>query len=236
MLVLGGCARTSMPDADPAHGDSPDASIDSAATAYEIAAIVYRLVALDVPYTASVSMTASGEVNQAACSSGSIGGEGGMIMEGERMIGGMNMRFESCALAGSPSGHALVVDGGCFNRMDDGAETVSGEEVVFTVAGVGHTLHDFSISRDGRRMFTAKGYVHGLGENADRVASFSTPSRFEYDASGQLLAGSLLIRGAQGSTVRLTVTDANEFVLATDMDGDAVVDDQQSYSWAGFTP
>ncbi len=236
VLAVTACAQSSKPGDDAsAHQDTPSVVIDSAATAYEIAAIVYRLVALDVPYTASVSMTDTGEINQAACASGGITGEGGMIMEDGRMIGGMNMRFEACALAGSPSGHAVVVDGACFNRMDDGGETVSGEEVSFTVAGVRHSLHGFAINRADQRMFTAKGYVHGLGAQGDQVASFSTPTRFDYDANGQPVAGSLLIGGAQDSSIRLTVVDAGQFTLSSDLDGDGMNDDQQNYSWAGFT-
>lgn len=200
-LPLLGCGSGSTTDEEnSSHTDTASAIIDDS-NALAIAAAVYRVTAVDVPFTADLAMDDNGAVNTAACSSGGVIGGDADMMSGEM---GMDMSFSDCTLSGSPSSHALTVNGSCNNSDGDtaGIENVKGERISFTTEQT-LALHNFYITRSNGNMTRARGALHL--DNGDTV-KFTTPTAFAGTATTPT-AGVLEIAGASDSRLRISVVD-----------------------------
>jgi hypothetical protein len=240
-LTLAGCGGGSTPD-DVAHSDAPTLVItaDTALTAgnaLDIAAEVYRVVAVDVPYTASEAMDPlnAALINPDACTVStalSDGGSGGMMGSGMAM----DMVFNNCVLRVSPSSHTLTVNGRCSNS-DSGTvtETVTGGVISLTTlkASLGAveetvTLHDFSIRRTNDSMNNARGTLHGLAGDVANIVTFATSTSTPFaGTASEPTAGVMVVTGANNSRLRLSIVDnmgTPAFTLEVDADGDGAYD------------
>ena len=213
-LTLLGCevAGNNTND-DAVHKDTVSAAID-ASNALDIAAAVYRVIAVDVPFTVALAMDPStpDTINSAACTSTSGSLNGGNNSNGNTMSTGMDMFFYGCVLSGIPpsSSHTLTVNGSCTNTAGSsiGIEIVKGEKISFTTgSSTSKTLaiHNFSVTRNNDNMTNASGMLHLDDGN---TVSFNTPTAFAGTASTPT-AGILVIGGISNSMLRLSVTSTS---------------------------
>jgi len=221
-FVLSGCSPNDPTQVT--HSDTTTAIIDNS-NALDIAIQVYRIAAIDVPFTASEAMDNQGNINNKACTNPDAISGGSMPGMGSMPQRGMPMFFDNCQLVNTnASGHTLIVDGECNNTADSTSrETVTGEQIRFTVppdAGAQHSLalHGFSITRDNDNMTKASGSLHMA--NGD-VVSFHTTTDFSGTAQNPT-AGSMVISGANNTSLRLSMstTTVGVFNLDVDSNGD----------------
>lgn len=222
-VFVSGCSGT-METTDVPHGDTVTATIDTT-NALSIAASAYRVAAIDVPFTASVAMDDVGNINAAACTDSSA--LSGSMTAGMGQMG-MDMQFNNCQLqSANPSAHALVVNGGCNNTAESASvETVTGDEITFststsTVADHTLSLHGFSVTRDTDNMTKASGTLHLLN---DDIVMFNTTKNFTGTAQAPT-AGTMVVTGANNTSVRFTVSSAGFFDMDVDVNGDGDYND-----------
>jgi len=232
-VALTGCGGSSSSSGDVAHGDTPTLTITSV-NALAVAAEVYRVTAVDVPYTASVAMDPLDDtkINANACTDSaalSSGGSGGMMGSGM-----MDMIFTNCQLATTPlnSAHTLIVNGRCSNNANSATmETVVGDEITFTALGAIMRLHAFSVTRNNDEMTNALGTLHGIYGDAANSVMFNTPMDFAGSAMVPT-AGQLVVTGANNTRLRLTVVNGGtDFTLDVDSNGDGTYESTQTLNW-----
>ncbi len=235
LTMLASCANKPDAEALP-HGDAETAVINTT-NALSIAIDVYRVAAIDIPFTASKAMKSDGSINSAACTdpsaiSGSMGDMSQM---------GMNMTFNNCQLQdANASSHTLIVSGECNNSAESASiETVTGDTMTFSIPNNNNSsadtllLHGFSVTRNNDNLTKASGTLHLVN---GEIVTFNTPVNFSGTASAPTI-GSLLITGKDNSTIRFTVLANDLFTMEVDINGDGDYDDTDenlypSESWS----
>ena len=92
----------------------------------------------------------------------------------------------------------------------EGTETVTATNV------------SLAVSADETGAMTAT--LSGTFANAEGSMQVSTPQSIQVDEMGEIVGGQVLVRGAEGTSVKITHTDGYAFEVAADTTGDGVYD------------